>query len=243
MEENSLEINGASLCDIAETNILLSQQFQIKDMGNLNWFLGIKIEYDEGAGDLKLTQESYIKDLLKKCQVESCRTVQTPSNFADKITDFVEDEDQPMRGNVGYREIIGSLMYLMVGTRPDIAFIVSKLSQYIKSPKSRHWNAVMWLMRYLASTSKTGIRFRDTYQDLLVYCDADWGGDMDTRRSMTGYVCQMSGGPISWAARRQGIVASSSTEAEYMALYEATVEVIWLRRMLEEITNNTSVKE
>lgn len=139
-----------------------------------------------------------------------------------------------------YQSLIGTLMYAMLGTRPDIAFAVGTLSKFSSNPGRIHWDQAIHVLRYLSGTKDLGLEFRgDANNDLtaliLGYSDSDWAGDIDTRRSTGGYVFLMSGAAISWSSKLQTSPALSSTEAEYMAITRAAQEAIWLRRLLEDL--------
>ncbi|XP_071580046.1 uncharacterized protein [Temnothorax nylanderi] len=134
------------------------------------------------------------------------------------------------------REAIGSLMFLMVATRPDLAYIVSVLSQFSEMPDESHWNGIKRIFRYLKGTIDHGIvfgQFKDN--NLVAYSDSDWAGDVNTRKSTTGWLCLLNGGPVAWLSRKQSSIALSATEAEFIALCSVTKEVTWSRRLLNEL--------
>ena len=126
-------------------------------------------------------------------------------------------------------------MYLMVGTRPDLAAAVGVLSQFAAYPCPTHWQALKRVFRYIQGTKTYGIEFTVDVDTLQGYSDADWAGDTESRRSTSGYAFMMNGGCISWRSKKQRTVALSSTEAEYMALSEATQEAVWLKVFLCEL--------
>ncbi|XP_076301426.1 uncharacterized protein LOC143219297 [Lasioglossum baleicum] len=128
-------------------------------------------------------------------------------------------------------------MYLAVGTRADISFAVSALSQFLENPSEMHWRAAKRVLRYIAGTCNKGIEFNasKTSNVLIAYSDADYGSCTDTRKSVSGVILTLNGGPIIWFSRKQGVVATSTTDAEYIAAYDATKEVVWTRRILEEL--------
>ena len=125
----------------------------------------------------------------------------------------------------------------MVCSRPDIALAVGKVAQHCSKPKMAHWSAVKRIMVYLKGTASHGISYHATgFPDLLLsYSDSDYAGDLQSRRSTSGYLLMFHGGPITWASRRQSCVSLSTTEAEYVAMCEATKEVTWMRRLLSSI--------
>jgi len=126
---------------------------------------------------------------------------------------------------------------MSTATRPDIAAAVGVLSQYMSKPSKDHWMGVKRVLRYLKGTLNYGLKFsvHGEQTELNGYSDADWAGDVDTRRSTSGYVFQFGNGTISWSSRKQPTVAKSSTEAEYVALSSATKEAIWLRRLMKDL--------
>jgi len=137
---------------------------------------------------------------------------------------------------VPYSNTVGSIMYSMIGTRPDLAYPVGVISRYMSRPLKDHWQAAKWVLRYMKGTEKKKLCFRKNKDFLLRgYCDSDYGGDYDNRRSITGYVFTIGGNTISWKSRQQKVVAISTTEAEYMALTDAVKEALWLRGFSEEL--------
>ena len=139
---------------------------------------------------------------------------------------------------VPYREAIGSLMFLAVTTRPDIAFSVNMVSRFQANPGQLHWNAVKRIFKYLKATSHYGIVYSpediDSFR-LLGYSDADFAGDVDSRKSTSGYVFKISGGPVTWSTEKQSTVSTSTTEAEYIAASTAVKELLWLVQLLKDL--------
>ena len=127
-------------------------------------------------------------------------------------------------------------MYLMLGSRPDLAFAVGKLARFCENPRQKHWTAVKRIFRYLSGSREMGLVFRrDCQLGLIGYSDSDWAGDLGDRKSTGGFVFSMSGAPVSWSSRKQTIVAASSCEAEYIALCACSKESIWLRRVVQDV--------
>jgi hypothetical protein len=201
-------------------------------------FLGLQIERLTD-GSVFVTQESYTRKILERFNMLQCNKVDTPM---DKLSDAEEKSDSIIVTDVPYQEAIGSLMYLATGTRPDIMFAVSYLSRALKQPTKRDWDKVKRVFKYLKGTSNKGVLF-DSNGDkgiLKSYSDADFAGDVLSRHSTSGVVCMHMGGPVSWSSQRQKSIALSTTEAEFVAASEATKEVIWLSRLLNEITSITT---
>lgn len=139
-----------------------------------------------------------------------------------------------------YQKYIGSLIYLMVQTRPDIAFAIGALARYMANPSKSHFTAIYKLWGYIKRTKNLGLLYKNkqslsSYPRITGFCDSDWGGNRDTRRSTTGYLFLLGGTPISWASKLQKTVALSSCEAEYMALTEATKELYYLYSIYNEL--------
>ena len=143
---------------------------------------------------------------------------------------------------VPYASAVGSLMYAMVCTRPDITHAVGVVSRYMANPGKKHWEAVKWFLRYLRGTSSTSLCFGKGKVTLQGFVDADLGGDVDSSKSTSGYIYTIGGRGVSWMSRLQKCVSLSSTEAEYVAIVEAGKDMIWLADYLEELGNKQSEK-
>jgi len=126
----------------------------------------------------------------------------------------------------------------MVCTRPDIAYAVGVVSRFLANPGKEHWKAVKWILRYLRGTTKKCLCFGNGKLELSGYTDADWAGDKDSRKSISGYVTTFAGGAVSWQSKLQKCVALSTTEAEYIAATEACKEMLWMKNFLLELGVN-----
>ncbi|BES99741.1 Hydra magnipapillata [Nesidiocoris tenuis] len=212
----------------------------MKDMGPINYCLGIEFKCTKTK--IQMCQKKYIEDLLEKYKMTNCRTVTTPVEVGLKLDKRPSDAEEPQ---VPYRSLIGSLMYLAVATRPDIAFAVNSLSQFNESYGTEHWKAAKRVLRYLNGTLEYGLVFKKTEEPIQGFCDADWGNCGTDRRSYSGYFFRFGGAAITWEARKQRTVALSSVEAEYMALAEAAREATYLKNFLRNIgyqTDSINVK-
>ncbi|GMF63004.1 unnamed protein product [Phytophthora fragariaefolia] len=135
-----------------------------------------------------------------------------------------------------YRELVDSLRYVANATRPGICVAVGILSQHLEDPREMHWKAAVRVRRYLKGTLSTGVKYcRGTQLRLLAFSDANWGSELSTRRSTSGVLLQLCGGPVVFKAKKQATVALSSAEAEYMALAVTVKELLWVRQVLKEI--------
>ena len=158
-------------------------------------------------------------------------------NQCPKNAEEIEDMTR-----VPYVSAVGCLMYAMVCTRPDLAHAMSTISKCMANPRREHWNAVKWIFRYLNGIAEHVILFsRQSGTNLVIgYVDTDYAGDVDDRRSTTGYLFTLLGGPICWKSTLQSIVAMSTTKAKYMAVAEAAKEVLWLKGLVKEFGLNQS---
>jgi hypothetical protein len=213
-------------------------KIDIQEVGELNHFLGIRILRDRSKRIITMDQTVYIDRILEKFGLSNSKPVSTPMStevLSAAMCPKTPDEFKSMK-NVPYRQAVGSIMYLAVSTRPDIAKAVSSVSKYLENPGQKHWNSVKRILKYLKGTRALKLHLGGTSEiELKVWSDADWAGDLDKRRSTTGYVVFLGGGPISWKSRLQPTVAASTTEAEYMAAFEACSEVMYLRPLLSEL--------
>ena len=183
------------------------------------------------AGGMYLKQTKYIRDLLKKFNMEKASTCPTPMVTGKQ---FVA-EGEPMANPTLYRQAIGALQYL-TNTRPDIAFSVNKLSQYMSLPTTDHWQGIKRILRYLHGTTNLCLHIKpSTDLDITGFSDADWATSVDDRKSMAGQCVFLGETLVSWASRKQRVVSRSSTESEYRALADLAAEVAWIRSLLGEL--------
>lgn len=196
------------------------------------YFLGIEID-QKSDGSIKIGQATYTRKVLNQFGMSDCRPCVTPIISSEKA----ESNDSDESVEFPYRSAVGALMYLMTGTRPDIAFAVSVVSRNLENPTHSNVIQVKRILRYLRGTTDTGIVYKPQHMKstLLCYSDADHAGDETTCRSTTGVICVYAEGAISWLSQRQASVAISTTEAEIVAASEAAREILWLKRLLSEI--------
>ena len=212
----------------------LASQFKMKDMGKLHYCLGITIEQNEGEKCLWLHQKQYISSLLVKYRMTEAKCVSTPTDLSVKLQK--NDGCSKAVDQVLYQSLVGSLLYAAIATRPDIAHAVGVISKFSSSPTEPHLTAAKRVLRYLKGTASLAVKYQKSgNQTLIGYADADWAGDCEDRHSTTGNVFLLADGPISWMSKKQTIVALSTSEAEYVSVSAATQEVVWLRRLLEDL--------
>lgn len=221
------------LDDIAKIKEGLLKSFDVKDLGDVKCCLGI--EFIRNKNGYSIYQSGFIQDVLARFEMSDCKPISTPMDANAKLSRNSTSENESC-SKMPYRELVGSLMYIAMGTRPDIAHVVSCLSCFNDCYQQAHWVAAKRVLRYLKGTLNYGILYNSSRDKPLVgYVDADWGNCPDDRRSYTGYAFMLASGVISWESRKQRTVALSSTEAEYMGITDAVKEAVYLRRFLKEL--------
>lgn len=216
---DDLIITGDNNEEIQRVKENLSVRFQMKELGELKHFLGLEI--DRSKEGVFLCQQKYATDLLNKYGMMECKSISTPMEANTKLC---AHEGKDLEDTTMYRQLVGSLIYLTL-TRPDITFAVGVVSRFMQSPKKPHLEAVRRILRYIRSTLNFDIIYRKGVTCKVIgFCDADYAGDHDTRRSTTGYVFSIGSGAISWCSKRQPTVSLSTIEAEYRASATAAQE-------------------
>jgi hypothetical protein len=210
----------------------LAKKFDVRDLGEASYFLGMELTRDREARTLKLTQRKLTGELIERYGLSSARARSVPLETGEKLTKDGEPLDTE---RFPYSELVGSLLYLSVCTRPDIAQAVGALARYMSAPTEAHWRAAVGVVRYLVGTATEGVAFGGSKEELVGFCDADYAGDVDSRRSTTGYVFLMFGGAVSWSSRLQPTVAASTVEAEYMSAGQAVKEALWFRKLARDL--------
>jgi hypothetical protein len=210
----------------------VSSKFIVKDLGELDYFLGIHVRND--VDSIILSQSSYIERMLERFSMDQCKPVPTPVDPNVKLVKA--DEESELVDVTLYQSAVGSLLYLSTRTRPDIAYAVGSVAKYCSKPTKEHWVAVKRIMRYLRGTISFGLHYPKAGAASLVgFSDSDWGGDQDDRRSTSGYVFMLGDCCISWKSKKQACVALSTAEAEYIALSGAGQECVWLKRLMGDL--------
>ena len=220
---------------LTKEKILLARRFKVEDLDEVHYVLGMSVERNRNSRTLSISQPKYLEGILKRANMDKCKPVTTPLEQGRKFQQLSDDE-KPVDVQK-YQMIIGCLTYATTATRPDLAAAVGILSKFMSRPGKDHWTGVKRILRYIQGTLNYGLMFSaDNKSPVLVgFSDADWAGDLDTRRSTSGYVFQIQGNTVSWCSKRQATVSKSSTEAEYTALSGASQEAVWMRRLLADI--------
>jgi len=212
----------------------ISKDFKIKNLGVIKDYLGIDIDFNLNKGFIKLSQATYINKVLNKYNLQDAKIKSTPM---DSYTKLEPNKEQASKEDIKlFQMLIGSLLYIMLGTRVDIAFAVIKLARFASNPSNIHFTAVKRVYKYLKGTKEYGITYyKDYSRYILGYCDADYAGDILSAKSTSGYIILLAGGIISWKSKLQSIIAQSTTEAEYIAINAVIKEAIYIKALLEEL--------
>jgi len=210
----------------------------MKDLGEIQLYLGMRITRENDV--LKIDQMQYAKDVVKKFSrwmSSKNRKKQVPFYRDLKLTkrEVMTHGQIKYKNKFPYQEVMGSLLYLAIHTRPDIAYAVNTLCRFNSNPTFSACRAAVRLLQYVRATVDYGIQYSGHQLKTEAYSDSDWGGDLDTRKSTTGYTLRIANGPVSWSSKLQTTLASSSMEAEYMAGYEVVAEIVWAVGVCREI--------
>lgn len=227
---DDIVIMGNDSASVERFITLLGNRFSLKDIGALSYFLGI--EAHETSKGLLLTQQKYIIDLLARSDMSDANPVSTPMASNSHLH---LNSGAPLADGSAYRTFVGSLQYLHF-TRPDIAFTVNKLSQFMHRPTDLHWQAAKRVLRDLSGTRDRGIYLRrNNNLNLHAYSDADWGGKHDDYTSIGAYIIYLGSHPIVWSSKKHKPVARSSTEAEYRSIADTEAELRWIVHLMREL--------
>jgi hypothetical protein len=231
---DDLVCGGPDLKSIEHFKESIMARFAMNDLGELEWLLGMQIKRDRTKRTMEITQTAFVEQLLERFDMQDCKAVGTP---CDQVLARVTD------GSAGpskqFMSLVGSELWLAMITHPEMSTAVQSFSRHLQATSEEHFAQAKRSLRYLQGVKHLGIKFSASScgdkPELIGFSDADWGGDVDTRRSTTGYVFTLAGGPVSWSSRLQPTVALSSAEAEYMAVCTATQQALYLRSLLSEL--------
>jgi len=205
---------------VKELKESLSSTFEMKDLGQAKRILGMEIQKDRDQGVLELSQKEYLQKVLRSFRMENCKAVKTPLGAHMKLksaTDKEREEEADQMKSIPYANAVGSIMYSMIGSRPDLAYPVGMISRFMGKPIMTHWQAVKWVLGYIQGSLDTILRYKAEEEFKVIgYCDSDYSADLDKRRSITVYTFTVGGNVISWKSSLQPVVALSTTEAEYL---------------------------
>ena len=223
-------LTGDDSLELKNLREKLAKAFEIKELGPLKYFLGI--EFARSKEGIFMNQRKYILDLLEETGLLGCKAAETPMEPNLKLQQ-AEAENMVDKGR--YQRLVGRLIYLS-HTRPDIAFAVSMVSQFMHAPGHEHLEAVFRILRYLKGSPGKGLLYKNhRHLQVEAYTDADWAGSMTDRRSTSGYCTFVGGNLVSWRSKKQSVVARSSAEAEFRALAHGICEALWVEKLLQEL--------
>ncbi|RDY03184.1 hypothetical protein CR513_13258, partial [Mucuna pruriens] len=222
-----------------ETKRFLTKNFEIKDIGEASFVLGIHILRDRSQGILRLSQENYISKVLERFDKKDSKPGDTLIAKRDKFSlnqcpnnDLERNEMQ----KIPYASVVGSLMYAQVCTRPDITFVVGVLGRYLSDLEMQHWKAVKRVIHYLRRTKGHMRTYRNSEDlEIIGYSDSDFAGCQLNKRSTSGYIYMLARGVISWKSIKQTLIAPSTMAVEFMACFEASNHRIWLQKFVTSL--------
>ena len=207
----------------------MTEEFEMSMVGELNYFLGLQIT--QSSTGIFISQSTYAKNLIKRFDMQTCKTAYTPMSKASKLS---KDEGGHAVDQKLNRSMIGSLMYL-TASRPDLCHSVCLCAHYQANPKVSHMNAVKRIIKYVKGTIEYGLSYTNhTNENLAGYCDADWSGCIDDRRNTSGGCFFLGNNLIAWHNKKQNCVSLSSTQAEYIAMGNCCTHLLWMKKMLAD---------
>jgi len=233
---DDITILGDSLDNINALKSALSDRYEMTDLGEIDSYLGVNIKRDRSNKRLEIDQSRYVLDIVNRFGQSDAYPTRTPLPTGAE-THFRKHDGQASAAEIKlYQQMIGSLLYVQIGTRPDISFAVSRLAQYASNPSPHHIRLAKYVLRYLKGTSDLKLVYDGAQANgLYGYTDSDWGNDPDDRRSIGGYVFLLADAAISWCSVKQRTTAQSTTEAEYMGLADAGNQAAWYGMFLGEL--------
>lgn len=227
---DDLIFTGNDECLFREFKQSMMKEFEMTDLGEMKYFLGTEVT--QSAGGIFICQKKYAQEVLERFKMNDCNPVQIPIVPGTKIT---RDVEGVKIDSTYYKQMVGSLMY-MTATRPDLMYAVSLISRFMEAPTELHHQAIKKTLRYLKGTINYGMFYKKSEgKELVSFSDSDYAGDLDDRKSTSGYFFLLSGAAVSWSSRKQPVVTLSTTEAEFIAAASCACQGIWLRRILEEV--------
>ena len=229
---DDLLIFSKELTAITDIKAELKKTYNMKDLGEADVCLGIQIRRNRKNRTLTIDQHAYVTKVLKEFSMENSKAVATPIDGYEYIKPTLDGE--PMADQLEYQKAVGSLMYAMTATRPDLAFAVGKFSQFCHAPSARHRAGLQRVFRYLQGTKDLKITYSgQSPTGVYGYSDSDYAGDTADQKSTHRYAFTLAGGAISWPSRKQKTTSTSTTEAEYVSLCNAAKTAAWITEWLK----------
>ena len=231
------------LATIEELKRDLQRRYEIKDLGEIEWLLGVEVKRDRKARSISLSQRAYINSIIDEFNLGEATPLSVPAEpgaiLGPHQSPKTPAEFKDME-NIPYSRGVGKLMYFYVATGPQVGFIVRILAQFMANPGRAHWEALKRVIRYLKGVKDYWLTLGTTDDGLEGFTDADFASQTD-RHSISGYVFRYHGGAVSWSSKKQSVIALSTTEAEYIASTHAAQEAVWLRRLIDEIAPSSKL--
>ncbi|GJW55587.1 retrotransposon protein, putative, ty1-copia subclass [Tanacetum coccineum] len=232
---------GNHIPSLQEVKDYLGKCFSMKHLGEAAFILGIKIYRDRSRRLIGLSQNAYLDKILKRYRMDNSKRGSIPMQVdlhLNKSQCATTSAEMKRMQNVPYASAVGSIMYAVRCTRPDVAFAQNITSRFQQNPGEAHWTAVKNILKYLRNTKDTFLVYGGNPEAELqvkCYCDAGFETDRDDTKSQTGYVFVLNGGAVVWKSSKQSTTAQHATEAEYIAASEAAKEAVWIRKFIDEL--------
>lgn len=200
------------------------------DLGRIRYFLGVEVMQNEKG--IFISQSKYAKEILERFNMEKCKAVHNPMVSGSRLS---KEGSGELVDATTYKQMVGSLMYL-TATRPDLMFVVCLISRFMEKPTQLHLQAAKRILRYLRGTIELGIQYKKGVEEkLFAFTDSDYAGDLDDRKSTSGYVFMLGSRAVSWSSKKQPVVTLSTTEVEFIVAASCACQAIWVRRILEKL--------
>jgi len=225
---NDLLICSSNQYKINEVKKSLLNRFSMKDLGQVKGYIGIEIKYDVSKHEMNSSQKKYIKPLCSKYKLDDSKLYKTPMETNLKIEQAKEIDE-----SIKYRNLIGELLYISSGTRPDIAYSVNYLSRFKNCFDKTHYKYAMRILKYLIDTKDVKLRYKKNliFDKTDCFVDSDFAGHNVNQKPRSGYVITLNGNVIFWKSQKQNVITKSSTFAEYVAISEAVTKIQFLRNL------------
>ncbi|OAQ61354.1 retrovirus-related pol polyprotein [Purpureocillium lilacinum] len=230
---DDINVMGRDINAILDFKAQISRTFPMTDEGECSWYLGMHVE--QKPGEIRIHQKQYIDQIVAKYGFSQAAPVKTPLEKDIKLIKQGDYNAHPKFRTV-YQSKVGSLNFASNQTRPDISFATGYVARYASNPNQKHMDAVDHIFAYLKNDPGKGIVYSGKHGlHLTGFVDSDFAGCEDSRRSTTGWVFTLAGGPVSWSSQRQKTVATSTMDAEYIAGAEAAKEAVWIRNFINDL--------
>lgn len=208
----------------------MQKEFEMSDLGKMRFFLGIEVL--QNSAGIYICQRSYALEIIKRFNMEGSNSVRNPIVPGSKLS---KNEAGVKVDETRFKQIVGCLMYITT-TRPDLTFVVSLIARFMAKPTEMHYQVAKRVLKYLKGTTNFGILYkRGGVEELVGFTDSDYAGDLDDRKSTSGYVFLINGAAVAWSSKKQPIVTLSTTEAEFIAAASCACQAVWMRRILHDL--------